>query len=71
MDANGLGDDDYYTLLGVRADGVASVVDLLLAREGAPVQRYARRLLAEHASCEHVEIWRGAALLERLDRADA
>jgi hypothetical protein len=58
-----------YTLLCVRADGIASVVDLVSADEMGPVRRRAEALLKEHASCDHVEVWRDGALLEQLDRA--
>jgi hypothetical protein len=56
-------------LLGVRADGVAPVVDLILAEGLASIRVSARALLAEHASCDSVEVWRGAALVERVTRA--
>jgi hypothetical protein len=61
-------DDDYYTLLGVRPDGAASVVDLLLASEGDALRHRADALLAEHASCHVVEVWRGPHLVERFER---
>jgi hypothetical protein len=60
--------EDYYTLLAVRADGVAPVVDLF---EDAPMEAVAARaraMLAEHASCSSVEVWRDGCLLERFDR---
>jgi hypothetical protein len=57
-----------YTLLCVRADGIASVVDLISAEAMEPVRRRAAALLKEHASCAHVEVWRDGALLEQLDR---
>jgi len=62
--------DDVLTLLGVRADGVASIVDLV-ADGRAHARRRARALLREHASCEAVEIWRGGALLEKVVRQPA
>ncbi len=61
--------DDVFTLLGVRDDGIASIVDLIAA-DGLPeVRSRARWLLKEHASCNVVEVWRGGALLEELARA--
>jgi hypothetical protein len=60
--------EDYYTLLGVRADGVASVVDLLPAEGDTALSARAMKLLAEHASCDCVEAWRGAVLVERFSR---
>ena len=61
--------EDVFTLLGVRGDGVASVVDLV-AGESLPVVRSrAHWLLREHASCRVVEVWRGGALVEELARA--
>ena len=60
--------DDIYTLLGVREDGVASVVDLVA--EGASfAHRRAEALLQEHASCEAVEVWRDGGLVEKVSRA--
>jgi len=60
--------EDVFTLLGVRGDGIASVVDLV-AGEGLPaVRSRAHWLLKEHASCRVVEVWRGGALVEELAR---
>jgi hypothetical protein len=60
--------EDVFTLLGVRGDGVASIVDLIVD-EGLPAVRdRALRLLDEHASCLVVEVWRGGALVEQLAR---
>lgn len=64
-----LATEEYCTLLCVRADGVAPVVDLAPWTDLANLQRRAKRLLAEHASCEAVEVWRDGALLERVVRA--
>lgn len=61
--------DTYYTLLAVRADGVAPVVDLLEADGDHSPHDRAADLLKEHASCEIVEVWRGGVLVERLGRA--
>lgn len=61
-----------YTLLGVRADGVASVVDVVRAEDLSIARRCAEALLHEHQSCSVVELWRDGALVEQLDRtADA
>jgi hypothetical protein len=62
-------EEDYYTLLCVRADGVASVVDLVVAPEVRAVRPRAEALLREHRSCELVEVWREGALLETVGRA--
>jgi hypothetical protein len=59
--------DEVYTLLGVRGDGIASVVDLV-ATDGNPRGR-AEALLREHASCEAVEIWRDGGLIEKIGRS--
>lgn len=56
-------DEDYYTLLGVRADGVAPVVDLVFADRVEPAKLRAKSMLAEHQSCRTVEVWRGGALV--------
>jgi hypothetical protein len=60
--------DDVYTLLGVRRDGVASVVDLHPG-DIADARARAQRLLHEHDSCVAVEIWRDGGLLEKVARA--
>lgn len=60
--------EDVYTLLGVRRDGVASVVDLV-AEGPAGARRRAEALLKEHASCEAVEVWRDGELVEKILRA--
>ncbi|HEY8574147.1 hypothetical protein [Phenylobacterium sp.] len=60
--------EEFYTLLCVRADGVASVVDLVATRELGIVRHRAEALLAEHRSAERVEVWRDGALLEQLER---
>lgn len=57
-----------FTLLGVRRDGVATVVDLV-ADGAASVSRRAEALLKEHASCEAVEVWRDGALVEKILRS--
>jgi len=60
--------EEYYTLLAVRADGVAPVVDLMLAETFDRVRAQAQAMLAEHASCRTVEVWRGGVLLEEFSR---
>jgi len=60
--------DTMYTLLGVRRDGIASVVDLV-ADEIGSVRRRAEALLKEHASCEAVEVWRDGGMIEKIVRA--
>ena len=56
--------DFAFTLLGVRADGVASVVDLMPSENLVDVRSRAQWLLREHASCSLVEVWRDGALVE-------
>lgn len=63
-----LAGEEYCTLLGVRADGVAPVVDLAPWTDLANLHRRAERLLAEHASCEAVELWRDGEMLDRVVR---
>jgi hypothetical protein len=60
--------EDFYTLLGVRRDGVASVVDLIATPELPTARARAEALLREHASCDTVEVWRDGALIEQLAR---
>jgi len=57
-----------FTLLGVRADGVASVVDLVAAEDITFAHARARALLREHGSCTTVEVWRGGAIVAELTR---
>jgi hypothetical protein len=57
-----------YTLLGVRPDGVASVVDLVAVEDALIARSKARALLREHSSCKFVEVWRDGDLIERLAR---
>ena len=60
-----------YTLLGVRADGVASVVDMIPAESLVSVRRCAEALLHEHQSCNLVEVWRDGTLVDQLPRRAA
>jgi hypothetical protein len=60
--------ETYYTLLCVRPDGVASVVDLVAAEDMDLLRRRAEALLREHRSCRAVEVWRGGVLLEEIER---
>lgn len=60
--------EDFYTLLCARIDGVAPVVDVIPAEDIDIVRRRARQLLAEHRSCERVEVWRDGALREEVRR---
>ena len=61
-------DSDVFTLLGVRRDGIASIVDLVADDLGS-ARRRAEALLKEHASCEAVEVWHGGGLIEKIQRA--
>ncbi|CAN7207503.1 hypothetical protein LJR219_000601 [Phenylobacterium sp. LjRoot219] len=60
--------DVFYTLLGVRPDGVASVVDLVPADSSLDVRRCAEALLREHLSCSFVEVWCDGQLIDQLAR---
>lgn len=61
--------EDFYTLLCVRADGVASFVDVYAADDLDRVRSHAEALLREHLSSRKIEVWRDGALVEELDRA--
>ena len=73
MDSNLVPEDPetFYTLLGVRPDGVASIVDLVAAEDPLMARRRAQALLREHLSCdlvgaypnyrEAVKAWRARA----------
>ncbi len=63
--------EEFYTLLGVRPDGVASVVDLVAGAELKLLHHKAEALLEEHRSCERVEIWRDGILIDQFERAIA
>lgn len=56
--------DETYTLLGVRADGVASIVDLVPAGGVEMARHRAKTMLSEHESCRTIEIWFDGSLLE-------
>ena len=58
---------DVFTLLGVRRDGIASVVDLV-AEGFEAARRRAQAMLTEHASCEAIELWRDGGLIEKIER---
>ena len=60
--------EQYFTLLGVRPDGIASVVDLVAAADVGEARLQANALLREHLSCSVVEVWRDGALIEQLMR---
>ena len=60
--------EQHYTLLGVRPDGVASVIDLVESEDLVAALRQAVALLREHLSCSHVEVWRDGVLLDQLAR---
>lgn len=62
------GCEPVFTLLGVRPDGVASVVDLVPAPDLPRARDRAQALLREHASCNRVEVWRDGALVDELSR---
>lgn len=61
-------DEQFYTLLGVRPDGVASVVDLVAATDLERVRARATALLREHLSCDLVEVWRDGTLMVQVAR---
>lgn len=54
----------FYTLLGVRPDGVAPVIQMTPAATRARAVEEARSFLAEHRSCAWVEVWKDGALVE-------
>jgi hypothetical protein len=61
--------DKVYTLVGLRADGVAPMVDIRPVGEADGGVSAGAAFLAEHASCERVEVWLGAELLNTLSRS--
>ena len=61
--------DNVYTLVGLRADGVASVVDIRPAGEADGGLSAGAAFLAEHASCNRVEVWLDGQLLTTLSRS--
>ena len=62
------GSDHCYTLLGVRPDGVASIVDLVATEDPLTAHVRAQALLREHLSCNTVEVWRDGSMVEQLSR---
>jgi hypothetical protein len=71
MDQGAFELETHYTLLCVRPDGVASVVDLVAADDWDLLRRRAAALLREHRSCRAVEVWREGVLLEEIERVAA
>jgi hypothetical protein len=61
-------EDDVYTLHCVRADGVASMFDLVVAEDLPQARSRAEALLREHLSCHTVEVWRRGAMVEQVER---
>lgn len=64
-------DEDSYTLLAVRADGAVPVVDLVVGASRSQALTRARAFLAEHASCERVEVWLGGRMVDEVGRDGA
>jgi hypothetical protein len=61
--------ENVYTLVGLRADGVAPVVDIRPVGEADGGASAGAAFLAEHASCNRVEVWLDGRLLTTLARA--
>jgi hypothetical protein len=57
-----------FTFLCVRADGAIPAMELSLWPDEAAATARADQLLAEHASCQAVEIWNYEALYTRVAR---
>jgi hypothetical protein len=71
MADEGVEASDYYTLLGVRADGAVPVVDVAPVADDELARGRAAALLREHASCSKIEIWKGGLLVGSLEREPA
>ena len=70
MDEAGVtAEDDVCTLLCVRPDGVAPIVDLTPWTDLTTLRHRAQRLLREHGSAYAVELWRGGEMVERVVRS--
>jgi hypothetical protein len=61
--------ETWITFLGVRADGAVPVVDLQWCRAGDAALAHARSFLAQHPSCDTVEIWSDGRLRATLEGA--
>jgi hypothetical protein len=61
-------DDESYTLLAVRPDGGVPVVDLIAGGSRADALARARAFLAEHASCDRVEVWLAGRMVDEITR---
>ena len=61
-------EDELYTLMGVREDGIAPVIGVVPARDNAVALAEAQSFLAEHRSCATVEVWKDNQLLAKLAR---
>ena len=58
-----------YTLVGFKADGASSAIDVVAADDHERALDRARQFLAEHHSCALVEVWRGGVLVDSMARA--
>jgi len=61
--------DAHFTLVGLKPDGVAPFIDILVSQDVAAAVQRAEDLLRDHASCASVEVWRGAEVLEVVRRS--
>ncbi|MDB5445189.1 MAG: hypothetical protein JWQ97_506 [Phenylobacterium sp.] len=61
-------EDELYTLMGVREDGIAPVIGVVPARDRAVALAEAQSFLAEHRSCATVEVWKDNQLLAKVAR---
>ena len=61
---------DTYTFIGAMKDGSTAFMDIAALPSETAARRHCEVLLREHGSGEMVELWRGAALITRINRAD-
>ena len=59
-----------YTYVASSLDGRTSFLDLKVAADSDEMTRHAHRLLADHRSCDKVEVWADSACVAVVTRQD-
>lgn len=60
-----------YTYVASSLDGRTSFLDLKIASDPDEITRHAHRLLADHVSCDKVEVWADSVQVALVLRAPA
>ncbi|WP_146197942.1 hypothetical protein [Caulobacter endophyticus] len=60
--------EDTYTFIGAMKDGSTVFMDIAALNSETLARQHCHALLHEHDSGDLVELWRGAALIAKIDR---